>query len=74
MNNKINKCWVIKVTFYKNGGLEVNFNEGYTSFDKAKAVILKKINPKYLYIESEYEFYDKENVIDYELKLVDIYE
>jgi hypothetical protein len=70
----MNHIWVIKVTFYKNGSLEVNFNEGYTSFDKAKLAVLKKINPEYLLIESEYKFYDRENVINYELKLVDIYE
>lgn len=61
--------WVIKVTF---NNKTVNLNEAYTSYDKAKYAILRKIDEcdrKYL---SDYRFYDIQNEIEYELKLVDI--
>lgn len=68
-----NKCWVIKVTYLKNG--EVNFNEGYWTLARCKASIGKKIiNDTDLEIIDEYTIKDLDNEIIYEAKLVDIFE
>lgn len=64
--------WVIKVTFRGGRNVQVNFNEGYTTYEKAKAAVLKKIDRECIEYLSDYNFFDIENCIEYELKLVDV--
>lgn len=66
-------CWVIKVTYLKNG--EVNFNEAYWTLPRCKAAIGRKItNDIDIQIINEYTIKDLDNEIIYEAKLVDIFE
>ena len=64
--------WVIKVTFRGGRNAQVNFNEAYTTYEKAKFAVLKKIDRECIEYLSDYKFFDIENCIEYELKLVDI--
>ena len=73
MNNIINSCWVIKVTYLKTK--QVNFNEAYRTLERCKKEIDKKItNDIDKQIIDEYTIKDLENDIIYEAKLVDIFE
>jgi len=63
--------WVIKVTF-PNG--EVNFNEGYLSFDKCKSAILNKNKyTEHIKTINDYIFKDLDSEIIYEIKCVTIF-
>lgn len=66
--------WVIKVTFHNGIIPEVNFNEGYTTYEKAIKAVMAKIENEYSQDTSGYRIYDIVKEIEYELKLVDIIE
>lgn len=68
-----NSCWVIKVTYLKNG--VVNFNEAYWTLDRCKVAMGKKItNDIDIQIINDFTIKDLANEIIYEAKLVDIFE
>ena len=63
--------WVIKVTFLNNN--QVNFNEGYKTYNECISAIKKKIEPDNMRILSDFIIRDIENEIEYEAKTVEVY-
>lgn len=63
-------CWGVLVTF-KNG--VVNINEAYNTYELAKNAILKRIDIYDLKIIDDFNFYDLDNELHYELKCISIF-